>query len=98
MKTDPFACSDRIARLRDMFAGHVGGPVSMNDQAVEWLWRELCAAFADARAAENEISRLKWNRIGTPDPDRVAAAMAADGSNVVALVIPRPFDDGGRAA
>lgn len=98
-----FALSDRVAALSKRFRAHRGGPVTMNADGVEWMAGELAEILRLARARENEISRLRWNRIGDPDPERVAAAMAAPQSNVVALVIPRPFDDGrpgdgGRAA
>lgn len=103
MKRDPFACSDALADLRARFAAHRGGPVQLSADGVAWLLNRLDEVLALARASENEISRLKWNRCGAPDPDRVAAALSAAGSNVVPLVRERPFTDGrpdggGRAA
>lgn len=97
-----FSLSDRAEALLGRFLGYAGGPVSMNADGVTWLIDELTEIRRLARERENEISRLRWNRVGDPDPERVAAAMAAPASNVVALVPRRPFDDGrpggGRAA
>lgn len=100
---NPWSLSDRLMRLVKRFDEQLGNAITVNEHGVIWLVEELRAALAEAKAAENEISRLKWNRLGDPDPDRVAAAMAALGSNVVALAPNRPFSDGrpdggGRAA
>ncbi|MFZ1681761.1 MAG: hypothetical protein WAT70_12155, partial [Rhizobiaceae bacterium] len=73
---DPFAATDALRVLRERFAPHRGGPVNLNEAAVEWLIGALDEAIALSRATGNELSRLSWNRFGAPDPERVAAAMA----------------------